>query len=481
MSIDHIQLDFFKHKPPGIIRGILDFILAQAPHPVYEIALTGALGLFAGIVGRQYNFSSDGLNQYLMLVAGTGRGKEAIGRGIDRIVDELTKRVNYAHNILGPAEMASGQSLITYLTDRKEKPCFVSVFGEIGYKLHQINNPRATSAEQMLKRVLLDLYNKSGEGRTLHPSVYADRIKNTDEVKSPALTIVGESTGEMFYSALDERHISIGLIPRFTIVDYDGPIVDFNEAHAHATIPDDLLEKLAELLVHCHKMTVDESVQKVAINSDAKQLLRDIREHSRQVINSSGGGVIDELWNRAAQKAGRLAALLAVSHNYVTPTIDRDMVLWAGSLIISDIVRLMTKFGAGEIGLIDDADNTKQIDEIRKVMRKYFSREPTLIDNRIRRIMLEENVIPYSDIHRSVAKIAAFKNDKRKATAAIKSTLSTLCDMGIIQDIRFITDKNDIDRIIPSNGKCYKLISESWILGIDRDNDAYNPRTFWNE
>jgi hypothetical protein len=58
--------------PPGLVGEIAQFIYTAAPRPVAEIALAGALGFFAGIVGRAYNVSGTGLNQYVLLLAPTG-------------------------------------------------------------------------------------------------------------------------------------------------------------------------------------------------------------------------------------------------------------------------------------------------------------------------------------------------------------------------------------------------------------------------
>lgn len=71
--------------PPGLVGEIAQFIYAQAPRPVPEIALAGALGMVAGIAGRAYNVSGTGLNQYTLLLAPTGTGKEAIASGIDKL------------------------------------------------------------------------------------------------------------------------------------------------------------------------------------------------------------------------------------------------------------------------------------------------------------------------------------------------------------------------------------------------------------
>jgi hypothetical protein len=80
-------------RPPGLLGELATFIYAQAPRPVAEIALAGAVALMAGICGRSYNVSGMGLNQYVMLIADTGTGKEAIAGG-DGQADERDPRAS---------------------------------------------------------------------------------------------------------------------------------------------------------------------------------------------------------------------------------------------------------------------------------------------------------------------------------------------------------------------------------------------------
>ncbi len=46
--------------PPGLVGEVAQFIYKAAPRPVPEIALVGAIGLIAGIVGRCFNISRTG-------------------------------------------------------------------------------------------------------------------------------------------------------------------------------------------------------------------------------------------------------------------------------------------------------------------------------------------------------------------------------------------------------------------------------------
>ena len=95
-----------------------------------EIGLAGALGLVAGIVGRAYNISGTGLNQYVLLLAPTGTGKEAIASGIDKLMAQVIRTVPAASDFIGPGEIASAQAIIKYMS--KGPTSFVSLVGEFG-------------------------------------------------------------------------------------------------------------------------------------------------------------------------------------------------------------------------------------------------------------------------------------------------------------------------------------------------------------
>ena len=49
--------------------------------------------------------------------------------------------------------------------------------------------------------------------------------------------------------------------------------------------------------------------------------------------------------------------------------------------------------------------------------------------------MKNENVVTYAYLHRKLANVAAFRKAKGGATAALKKTLDTLCDEGIIERV----------------------------------------------
>jgi hypothetical protein len=118
--------------PPGLLGEIAQFIYAAAPRPVPEIALAAAIGLMAGICGRAYNVSNTGLNQYILLLAKTGMGKEGMAAGIDKLIHAVKQQVPPIDEFIGPSHIASGQALVKYV--HKKSQCFVSILGEFGHR-----------------------------------------------------------------------------------------------------------------------------------------------------------------------------------------------------------------------------------------------------------------------------------------------------------------------------------------------------------
>jgi len=205
--------------PPGLLGDIARYSLAAAIRPVPEIALAAAIACMAGIVGRQYNISGTGLNQYILLLAKTGTGKESVQSSIDRLFAEVSKTVPAAQTFLGPSRFASGQALNKRF---QKQPCFVSILGEFGDTLRRLSGNRASSADIALLSEMKDMYHKSGADQMLRSTVHSDAEKNTADVQSPSLSLLGETAPEPFFASLDESLVESGFLSRFTVIEYRG-------------------------------------------------------------------------------------------------------------------------------------------------------------------------------------------------------------------------------------------------------------------
>lgn len=424
--------------PPGLLGEIALFIYNASPRPVPEIALAGAIGLMAGIAGRAYNVSSTGLNQYVLLLANTGSGKESISSGISRLLHIIKQQVPTVTEFMGPSEIASGQALFKFMA--KKSNSFVCVLGEFGLRLQQMSNQTGNSAEVGLRRKLLDLYNKSGFTDVLYPSVYSDSDKDLPSIHSPAFSICGESTPERFYGSLNEDMISEGLLPRFLLIEYTGPRVPYNKHHSETQPPFSLVERLTTLAANAQ--TVNHANPKRVINvkfsPDAEQLSDSYDRLVDNKINTSDKDVIRQLWNRAHMKVLKLAATVAIGLNMYDPMIEPDHLNWAIEMVNNDIETLSTKFEAGIIG--SNTNENKQIEEMIRFIKDYIMKDwgwaQKYCDKSERgRKLHEDKVVPYLYISRKLIANAAFKNDKAGATLAIKRCLQVLIDRDYLREV----------------------------------------------
>lgn len=419
--------------PPGLLGDMARFIYDASPRPVVETAICAAIGMLSGIIGRAYNVSGTGLNMYMLLLAPTGTGKEAMASGINKLFSSIKTTVPASADFRGPAEIASGQALLKTLSNPK-KCCFVSIVGEFGLKMQQLASSRASSSELMLKRVLLDLYNKSGQKDILAASVYAQKENNTEEIRSPAVTILGESTPETFYSALDEGMIADGLLPRFTIIEYKGKRPPRNKNHEMVEPNFNLVQKLAEVTEYCLMMMQASRVINVGCTREAMDFLDKVDTMVDAAINETTTDVLRHLWNRAHIKTLKIAAIEAVGNNFTHPVIDLEMAQWAYNLVSIDIVGIVARFSRGEIG--KNSDENKQSREMMRICLEFMMKDYQAVKNYgVDESLHKQRVIPHCYISRRLSTKGIYKTDKMGATYAINRTIKALIDAGDIQEV----------------------------------------------
>ncbi len=418
--------------PPGIIGELAVYFYQTAIRPVPEIALAAAIAIVSGVVGRSYNISKTGLNQYIILLARTGSGKEGALSGIEHLLAAIRPQIPMAEEFLGPAAFASGQALIKVLDTR---PCFVSVLGEFGLTLQEISDHRANSAQKMFKKVLLDLYAKSGWDRTLRSSVYSDIEKNTKVIRAPSVTILGESTPETFYDNLDQSHIAEGLIPRFSIIEYTGPRPDLNRG-AGFPPPASLMQKFSDLVAVALTTSNNNTCCPVSIDADGQALLDTFEKRATTIINNTKHSVDVQLWNRAHLKALKLSALIAVGINPHSPTVTKESAGWAIDFITREIESVAARFRDGDVGQGD----SKQIFDMRRAVKAFFETP----NNKLKtygltkeraELLKRHGAVSHSYLLSKLGSVASFRTDRLGSTAAIKKTIQALLDSGALVEI----------------------------------------------
>lgn len=415
-------------NPPGFVGSLADYFYSSAIRPVREIALCSAIALTAGVVGRSFNISGTGLNQYLVLLANTGTGKEGLGKGIDSMLSAVRPTCPMIDEFVGPSSFASGQALIRCL-DKSQ--CFVSILGEFGFLLQNLCSPTASAAEVMLKKVMLDIYAKSGHGNFLRSTAYSDTDKNTKIIQGPNVTILGESTPDIFYSGLDSIAIAQGLVPRFTIFEYTGPRPRTNPNAFHSP-PEQLTRYFSSLAGIAMSAAQNRVCSPVQQDPHCTALMKQFDEYADDQVNQTGNEVTKQLWSRAHLKALKMAGLIAVGNNPAQPVIDKTIATWAMNLIHADITRLQAKFESGAIGT---GDVRLELD-VRQAIKEYLSFDRTKRLGYSCPVKLAGlQLVPYVYLRRRLRLLTGFRNDKRGANRALDDTLLGMVNSEILQKL----------------------------------------------
>ena len=415
--------------PPGLVGEVAQYVYSAAVRPVEAVGLAAAISFVAGVAGRSYNISSTGLNQYVILLAPTGSGKEGAASGIESLISAIRPSVPMVDHFIGPSAFASGQALVRVLDER---PCFVSVLGELGWTPQHLCDGRANPSQLMLRRVLLDLYTKSGWNNTLRSWVYSDNTKNTNTVKAPCVTILGESTPESFYHGLDSSHIAEGLIPRFSVIEYRGKRPPRNE---HAFTPPDagLTARVSDLVVTALHTQNNNTCAPVQCDPLAMRRLSEFDVYADERINGTGQDAEMQLWNRAHLKALKMSALLAVGNNPHQPIIGQVEAAWAVDFVTSDIERVLKRFSTGEVG---QGDQKKESD-VRKAIDDYFTMDvgKRLSHKAPKAVVAHPHVIPFAYIRSRTRGLSSFKQDRLGAGRALQDILGDMVAGGVLQEL----------------------------------------------
>jgi hypothetical protein len=431
--------------PPGLVGLIAQWVYQASDRPVPEVALATALALVAGVAGRAYNISNTGLNQYMVLIAKTGSGKDIAGKSIGRLLGALRSRIPAAMDFYGPGTIASGPAIHKELS---RKPCFVTVFGEFGLLMEKMTGKNASTPDQSTKKFLLEVYGRSGRGDTIQSMVYSDKEKNVDSIASPALTLLGESTPESFYDNLDASTVSSGFLPRFFIIEYFGDRPKRNP-NPGAPPSDYLLNCMADVVTIALTAQANNTTLPVQVDLRAQQLL-DAFDLEADAKMSGQGDVLTQVWNRAHLKALKLAGVIAVGVNWHEPVVTEEVARWAIDLIRGDSLRLAKRFQAGDVG----AGDGKQQSEIIRLIEQYAN---GTVENATKYDSTAElhtaRAISYKYLLKRTYSLSAFRNDRRGSTEALNKALQAMVDSGQLIEI----DRKTLTERLKYGGKAYGI------------------------
>lgn len=190
--------------PSGLIREVFDFYRDVAFRPSHVMGMAVAVSLCETIFGRRIRSESDmRTNDYNLVLAMTGSGKEACETTITKILDVADP--NGTHQL--PPDVQSGNGLMKAIACN---PCGIWVCDEFGKILQAVLDKKGNQHVKNIGTHLLKLYSKSAG--SYGGAAHADGVRN--RVVQPHLVLLGLAAGSTVFDSVSMDHVSDGLFGR---------------------------------------------------------------------------------------------------------------------------------------------------------------------------------------------------------------------------------------------------------------------------
>ena len=417
--------------PPGFVGDMARFIYESALLPVPEVAITAALGFMAGICGKVWVIPKSGLNLYIVLVARSGIGKEALHDGISDLINAALPLCPVAGNFVDFTEYASGPALIKALSQNQ---CFVNVSAEIGRRFLAMAANRDPSM-QTLRTQMTNLYGKSAPNSITGGITYSSQENNVESMKGVAFSIVGETTPGTFYESLTPAMMEDGFMSRFCVIEYQGDRPEKNRAPI-TTPPEKLVRGLADLMTHSDLSLAAGNNQMVAFHADAAALLEAFDVRCANGVRATDDEAKRQVWNRAHLKALRVAALLAVGDAYLNPIVTVEQAQWAIGLVEYGNGTFLGRIESGEVGVGTDSGREQKVIDVCVEFLGLPDNHKRLTDYTHGARMKEASIVPRRYIQQKTQRFSMFENHPLKHTAALNLAIKTAIANGKIMEVK---------------------------------------------
>lgn len=454
--------------------------------PILEVSLTSVLAIISGIVGKMWQLpTGTGLNNYFILSARSGIGKEGLHTTKNDLYVELKKRfkdTDFRRHVVDD-DFASGQALVKrclqeagsktgvrsqgFEVSFERHASFVNFQKEFGKNLSEMGESSKNMSAQSLRSQYLRLYTGSAESDMLSAMTYSNAENNYTETFAPAFSIVGETTISGIADAITPEMAQDGFLSRFTTITYKGGAVAQNKTTYGIKPADYVITKLNELLVmerelagHNNKLP---RFLHISLDSKADEFNLMLENWCMDMLDQAGDREhFRQAWNRCQLKVLKLAGLCAVCQNYSDPVINIQHMAWATRVVFMDIANVYDMISNGETALTGNAENTMATTLLDCMKRFVITNDSVLLCNATNipvktiKVMRSDFVVPLSYLSYMLENQKVFVRYKYGYTKAINMTIEKLSQEGAIEIMpKAIAFSNYKTRSI-----CYKLLDK---------------------
>lgn len=410
--------------PPGRLGEVSRWCMENSYLPFLQSAVTSTFAVAAGLFGHSWQLPQSGLNLYITMVGRSAVGKEAVLGSAGRIMQALQKLNPSAGRFFHFGAFASGPALRRMVADdHSSVAIFVGEWGYVVQGLGDVTNANALG----IRREVTDLFQKSAAGSVAGGRVYADKEKTVELAKNVAVTLVGETTPDLFYSSLSYDILADGFLSRFWIIDYDGdrPITN---ARINNVFPENLARYFAQAAVQAEKLAMTNTWTDVLFTDRAKKIFEDFDRFCVSKFYGREDEALRQVWNRAHLKALKIAALCAVADSYMKPTVRETQAVWATEQVLRDVYGLLRRVESGQVG---GSTETQQMKIVQSLIKEYLAGGAKKCEERLR----VAGVVPHSWLMERVQDLAPFRKHRLGARMALKQVEDELISQGTLQQV----------------------------------------------
>lgn len=426
--------------PPGTAGELARYMFNISLRPVKDIAILSALSLLSGICGKAWNtHTNGGLNNYFVLVARSGLGKDAFRSNIQNVLRTVGMfggkdgtQLFGAGSFIDTANYGSEQALMKSVTvpdGSMERLSFIHYMDEVSKLFKGLATGYGKAPE--IAHAMLMMYNLSDFYSRADGFKYSNKENNHAGGRVAAYSFAGECTPDDFYSTMTEDMLSSGFVSRLTIWDCNvqRPLENKN---ANQPMPENLLRGLGELITQAVKLHAGTAPCIVRMQQDAMDWYDRLDVEINTLLNGVDGNeekdeVVRQAHSRRAFKTLKIACLLAVADNCYNPEVTMKHFEWASTFINTSNERIIKKHKEGQIGI----DGVKREKLVLAKLNTLFEKRSGR-DQKRYKLLTDNFVYTYSDIRTNTVNLSAFRATKDNVKA-FDDTLRALCSLGALK------------------------------------------------
>lgn len=321
------------HEPGGLLGEITNWILATSFQPNRPLALAAAVAVVGTVASRHLGGPTRAaMHLYIACIGQTAIGKD--------------RPLSAAEQILSAAGLGSVATSGKFKSDTaielllSDSPAALAIIDEIGAHLFaKMKNFRASSHETAIGSALRELWSR--EFVPYNTSARAG-MKAT-KIESPALTILGASTKDEFYTSLAGANIDNGFANRFLVIPAAPRAKGRSPEKDPARVPAHIVSQLQTILPPSTGNLSGGASALVSKIAPAVQFLTWEDDHARELFERLSDDVLrwadsdanaSPFLGRTAHIAIRLAAIRAVGRKGRDATVTVDDVKWGATLAL---------------------------------------------------------------------------------------------------------------------------------------------------